>query len=138
MAQHSELKLIDLLSLRPGSLLHLHTVKGEPACTLAEQLLRCEGWKEEISHAAFPEGDDQTRHNFSKLLDIPIDTQVIVRHPADNVVEILRLNAAGWHDILSRVGYHVDVMVDGRIFASGEIVDTQNESGIRIEKMAAL
>ncbi|MEW6235669.1 MAG: FliM/FliN family flagellar motor switch protein [Candidatus Omnitrophota bacterium] len=135
MTRRSDLKLIDLLSLRPGSLLHVHTVKGEAACLQAEIFSRSEGWKRDITDAVFPEGDLLRKHNLLKLLEIPIDAQVIVRHPESKVVEILRLEASMWSDLLSRAGQQADLMVGGRVLAHGEIVNTASESGIRITEI---
>jgi len=132
MTRRSDLKLIDLLSLRPGALLHVHTVKGEAACLQAEIFSRSVGWRQELTDAVFPEGDLLRKHNLLKLLDIPIDAQVIVRRPEDKVVEILRLEASMWNDLLARAGSQADLMVDGRILAHGEIVNNACESGIRI------
>ena len=135
MAHASELKLIDLLSMRPGSLLRVNSVTGEVECLQAVRLLRHLDWKQEVSNACFPTGDPQKIQNFSSLLDVPIDTQIIVRHSNKKVVEIYRLDATTWKTLRSRVGHQADIMVDGRVIAEGVIVDTPEKSGISIEKV---
>ncbi len=137
MAQASELKLIDLLSMRPGALLRVNAVTGEVECLQAVQLLRHSAWKQEVSSACFPGGDPQKLSNFSSLLDVPIDTQIIVRHSDGKVVEILRLDATTWKTLLGRAGHKVDIMVDGRVIAGGIVVDTPGKSGIFIEKVVS-
>ncbi len=134
----NQLKLIDLLSLRPGTLLRVHAIRGEVSSPAAEEIVRASGWRREISTACFPEGDPQTIHNFSKLLDVSIDTRVVVRHPGGKVLEILRLEAGNWEALLSRAGHRADVLVDGRVIAEGEIVDDSGQSGILIKNVAGI
>ncbi|RJP35535.1 MAG: hypothetical protein C4527_00345 [Candidatus Omnitrophota bacterium] len=133
----SDLKLVDLLSLRPGSLLRLHTVKGEIGCREVEELSRSTRWREEISYAIFPNENPIKIHNFSKLLEVPLLTQVIIHHPDGKVVEILRLGTNSWSALLAHEGHRVDLMVEGRIIAMGEIVNTLNQRGILIKKVAS-
>ncbi len=138
MDRCSDLKLIDLLSMRPGSLLRPHAVKGDFGCMESETLSQNRGWREEISHAIFPQGDSIKIHNFSKLLDIPLSTQILIRHPDGKVVEILRLKERAWETVLERAGNRADVLVNGRVIARGEIVNTAAQSGILITTVAAL
>jgi flagellar motor switch/type III secretory pathway protein FliN len=134
----SEIKLIDLLSLRPGSLLSVHAIKGQVECRPADAPTRGANWREEISNACFPNGDPLKIHNFSKLLEISVDAQVIVRFPDRKVLEILRLESNSWHTLLSHVGYHAAVMVNGRVIAEGEIVNGAGQNGILINKVVGL
>jgi flagellar motor switch/type III secretory pathway protein FliN len=136
MTRSSELRLIDLLTLVPGTLLRLHAVKGETEC-LPGAVDRGEGWEQELSHAVFPQGDPQKLHNFSLLLSVPIDFQVIIRHPGSKVLELLRIDPVSWHTIIDRVGCQVDIMVDGRVIARGEIVNAPGQSGILIKELAS-
>jgi flagellar motor switch/type III secretory pathway protein FliN len=135
MLHSSELKLVDLLALKPGTLLRLHSVKGETEC-LSDSFARLSGWQDEFSHAIFPNGDPQKIHNLSKLLDVPIDFQIIIRHSECNVIEVHRLMQNSWHSILKSAGCQADIMVDGRIIAQGLVVNDSDQSGILILKLA--
>ena len=138
MGWASALKLIDLLSMRPGSLLHLNAVTGEAGCQEAEQLYRHAGWQEGVIRSLLPDAEPYQLHNFQKLLEIPIEAQVVIRHPEGKVIEILQLSTSAWNALLGRAGSRVDVMVDGRVIAEGEIVDSLEERGIRITRMTSL
>ncbi|MDX9754783.1 MAG: hypothetical protein RBU29_12535 [bacterium] len=132
----SSLKLIDILSLKPGSFLYLHAVRGEVGCDQAQAIARTFNWRHQISHVIFPTGDTQKRHNLSKLLDISIDTQVIIKYPDDKVLEIFHLDEYAWNAIDAHLGRNVDILVDGRIFAHGVITAQQGQNGILIQKLA--
>ncbi len=138
MNAQSDLKLVDLLSLRPGALLRLHAVKGVFGCREVEDISRSNCWKQEVSSAFFPNGDSTKIHNLSKLLEIPLDTQIIVHHPDGKVVEILRLETRTWNDLLAREGHRIELMVAGRIMAEGEIINSLNQSGILIREVFSL
>ena len=117
--RHSALKLIDLLSLKPGAFLHLHAVRGEIECNEAEKIIQRSNWQNEVSSAVFPNGDTKKRHNLSKLLDIAISAQVIIKYPDGKILEIFHLDERTWHEIQTRIGQKVDVMAAGRIIARG-------------------
>ncbi len=137
MTRATDLKLIDLISLKPGTLLRLHSVKGEAECVPTDEFQRVEGWKSSVSNSVFPNSSAQTRDNFSKLLDVPIEFQILVRHGENNVVELLRMEPGWWKTILERAGMQADVMVDGRVIASGIIVDNDEQQGILITELAS-
>lgn len=138
MARAADIKLIDLLSLKPGSLLQLHPVTGEIECLSGADFSRDSGWQYEFSNAVFPGGDPQKIQNFSKLLEIPIEFQIIIRHPDDKVIEVHSMQHNTWKEILARVGHQADVMVDGRIVAHGEIVVNSHHAGILIQKLTTM
>lgn len=130
-----DLKLIDLLSLRPGSMLQLHAIRGEAGCDQAEIIAHRSNWQNEVSQACFPDGDEMKIHNMTKLLDIPIETQVVIRHDDGKVLEILRLEPRTWNALLERSGSRAEIMVDGRFIARGQIINQDGQSGILIEEM---
>ena len=130
-----ELKLIDLISLKPGSVLTIHSVKGEVACDQAAQWTENRGWKHQVSNAMFSNEENRKRENMAKLLDIHVDAQVIIRHEDSKVVEIMRLDPGTWDNLLANTGRNADVMVDGRILAHGTIVNDEQQSGILITRL---
>jgi len=132
--KRSVIKLIDLLSLRPGAILYQNAVTGEPVCHEAETLYRYSGWREGISKAAFPDAAPLKVQNFQKLLDLPIQAQLVIRHQQDNVVEMLRFTPHVWDLLREKIGYAVDILVDGKIAASGRIEEHNEHCGIRIHK----
>lgn len=130
-----DLKLIDLLSLQPGALLQIHSVRGSAECTSTETLVGRNGWQQNVSQAMMPEADSKQVNNLSSLLDVPIEAQVLIRHEDDKVVEMLRLAPHNWQALLERAGCKADLMVDGRIIVRGEIVDSDGQSGILIHQV---
>lgn len=131
-----ELKLIDLISLQPGSVLSIHAVKGEAGCDRAAKWTITRGWKQQVSSAMFSdESEERKRDIMAKLLDIPVEAQVLIRHDDGKVIEIMRLTPSTWHTLLEKHGYHADIMVDGRILAHGKIVNTEKQSGVVITRM---
>ncbi|MDP8243424.1 MAG: FliM/FliN family flagellar motor switch protein [Candidatus Hinthialibacter antarcticus] len=132
-----DLKLIDLLSLQPGALLQIHSVRGSAECTSTEHLVGRNGWQQNVSQAMMPDAGSKQVNNLSSLLDIPIEAQVLIRHEDGKVVEMLRLAPQNWQALLERAGRKADLMVDGRIIVRGEIVNSDGQSGILIHKVGA-
>jgi flagellar motor switch/type III secretory pathway protein FliN len=138
MACPSRVKLIDLLYLRPGALLSLHAVRGEAYCQEVEEVIHTEGWQQDVSTAWVPDGNSLKIHNLAKLLDIFIDLQIIIRHPDGKLIEMLRVEPQTWSALLDRAGHRAEVMVNGRVIAEGEIINTAGQSGIRITRLAGI
>ncbi len=130
-----DLKLIDLLSLRPGALLQIHSVRGSAECSNTEGLVGRSGWQQNVSQAMMPDASAKQVNNLSSLLDIPIEAQVLIRHEEGKVVEMLRLAPQNWNALLERAGCKADVMVDGRIIVRGEIVNNHEQSGVLIHQV---
>ncbi|MBZ0258099.1 FliM/FliN family flagellar motor switch protein [bacterium] len=130
-----DLKLIDLLSLQPGALLQIHSVRGSAECTRTENFVGRRGWQQGVSQAIMPDAEQKQVNNLSSLMDIPIEAQVLVRHEDGKVVEMLRLAPQNWQALLERAGHKADLMVDGRIIVRGEIVNNEEQSGILIHKV---
>lgn len=131
-----DLKLIDLLSLQPGAVLQIHAVRGAAECSASEAYAARIGWRDRFSQAIMPDETPGKVDNLSKLLDVPIETQVLVRHEDGKVVELIRLAPHTWRTLLERAGHKADIMVDGRIIAQGEIVDGE-QSGVLIHKVVS-
>lgn len=127
-----DLKLIDLLSLKPGSVLQIHAVKGEAGCDQAEAIAAVDGWRDRVSHTIFPNGDPIKIDNMTKLLEIPIETQIILRREDGKVLEIMNMDPYAWQALSKRAGEKADIMVNGRIIARGEVVRQEEQYAILI------
>lgn len=135
MDKSSCIKLIELLTLRPGSFVHQNPVTGEPVCWEAQSLYQYAGWQEGVSQAAFPDSNPIKVRNFQKLLDIPIEAFLVLRYPETNVVELLRFSPIVWQTLLQKEGMEADIISDGKIIASGVIELYDRHGGIRIKKI---
>lgn len=135
MDKSSCIKLIDLLALRPGSYLYQNPVTGEPVCWEAQSLYQYSDWQEGVSHAAFPDSSPVKAFNFQKLLDIPIQAFIVVHHPQENVVDMLRFSPGVWGTLAEKEGLEVDIMSDGKLIATGVIETLDRHCGIRIQKI---
>lgn len=131
----SALRIIDLLSLRPGALLRLNAVTGEAGCRETEAFRRRTDWRRGVTSALLPGADAVKARNFEKLLEIPVAAAVMIRGGGGKVIEIHRLCLEHWESLLARAGCRAELLVDGRVVASGDIVDDGNLRGIRITEV---
>lgn len=135
MDKTSVIKLIELLSLKQGSFLCQNTVTGEPVCWENQSLYQYSDWQEGVSQAAFPDSSPIKLQNFQKLLDIPIEVQLVIRYTKSNVVEMLRFTPAVWSVLQNKEGCETDLLSDGKVIASGCVESCDRHIGIRIQKI---
>ncbi len=96
-----------------------------------------------ISTARFQSFDDETekketrasQHNMDLIIDVPLNVTVVLGRAKKSIREVLDLNL-GSVIVLDRLaGEMVDVMVNGKMFARGEVVVIDDNYGVRITEV---
>ena len=96
------------------------------------------------SVAAPPIGDDAGRGdtgNFDAILRIPVTVQAILGTAVMPVANLMKLNRGAIVPLDHRIGEVVDVVVNGRIVARGEVVVLEEDNsrfGISLTEIAGM
>ena len=125
------LRIVDLLSLRPGHVLRLHRVNDQPVLLPSSE--------------SIPDGDALAEHvahthpalladNLHKILDCPVETQVVIRRENGKILQVFLLDPRSWKYLLTEQGAEVELRIGGRVFAHGIVVGG-DEPGIRISSL---
>ncbi|HPA45931.1 MAG TPA: hypothetical protein PLZ55_09805 [bacterium] len=125
------LRIVDLLSLRPGQVLRLHRVHDRPVLLPSEEKIP----DEEVLAEHVPAGQPSLlAGNLSKILECAVETQVVIRHDGGKILQVFLLDPRSWKYLLQETGTQVELRIGGRIFAHG-VVQGGEEPGIRISSL---
>ncbi|MEI2385830.1 flagellar motor switch protein FliN [Breoghania sp. JC706] len=72
--------------------------------------------------------DDEEKRNLDTILGIPVDVQVVLGSASMLVANLLKLGRGSVIPLNHRVGEPVDIVVNGRIVARGEVVVVEDDN----------
>ncbi len=78
------------------------------------------------------EKEDEVSEKLKKFLDIPLQVEVIVGYTTITLGELLHLSPGSIVELEQNVENPVDIMVNGKLIAKGEIVIVEDRFGVRI------
>jgi len=79
------------------------------------------------------ESDDHTeRSNIDLILDVPLEVSVEIGRTKRTIKEILELGAGSIIELTKMAGEPVDILVNGKMIAKGEVVVIDDSFGVRI------
>lgn len=88
-----------------------------------------------VSGASGPSGAPIDDHGLEILLDIPLEISVELGRVRMLVKDVVELGAGSIVEIEKAAGEPVDVMVNGRLVARGEVVVIEDNFGVRITEI---
>ncbi|MET0576589.1 MAG: flagellar motor switch protein FliN [Mesorhizobium sp.] len=94
--------------------------------------------KEEENRPGAKAGGDATARNAGVIMNIPVDVQIVLGSAEMQVSELMALQKGSTVALNRRIGEPVDVVVNGRKIAKGEITVLENDAsrfGIRLTEI---
>jgi flagellar motor switch protein FliN/FliY len=79
-----------------------------------------------------PNGTEALYQEFAHLLDIPMRITLEVGRKEMRVRDVLQLKPESVFDVVKSAGENVDVFINGKLVAFGEILDMENKAGVRL------
>ena len=77
-------------------------------------------------------GTAEILEEFSGYLDVPMSITLEIGRRSMRVREILQLRPASIVDVPKSAGENIDIYINGRLVASGEILELEGKTGIRL------
>ncbi|GLS31299.1 flagellar motor switch protein FliN/FliY [Mesorhizobium albiziae] len=94
--------------------------------------------KEEENRPGAKPGADASARNAGVIMNIPVDVQIVLGSAEMQVSELMALQKGSTVALNRRIGEPVDVVVNGRKIAKGEITVLENDAsrfGIRLTEI---
>ncbi len=82
-----------------------------------------------------PAGSDEEPRNLGLLLDIPLEVRVELGRSKLRIQDVLELGNGSVVELDRLAGEPVDLLVNGKLFAKGEVVVIDENFGIRITEI---
>jgi len=94
---------------------------------------------EEVKAPPEPQIDDrETDHQAAELeavYDVPVQISAILGHTEVEVSELLKLDEGAVIELDRKVGEAIDIFVNNRLIARGEVVQVENKIGITMTEI---
>jgi flagellar motor switch protein FliN len=75
--------------------------------------------------------------NVARLMDVPLTVTIELGRARKVIAEVMEMGEQSLLELNKAVGEPVDVMVNGRLFARGEVVTVSENFGVRITELVA-
>jgi flagellar motor switch protein FliN/FliY len=81
---------------------------------------------------------ERTAEELQHFLDIPLKVGIQLGQRSMKVRDILRLQPNSIVDLPKSAGENVDILINGRIIAFGEVMELEGSTGIRVTDLKSL
>ncbi|KPA13415.1 Flagellar motor switch protein fliN [Candidatus Magnetomorum sp. HK-1] len=99
--------------------------------TIEEQDVEEEEEEEEIEEEGFS-GDDEWTRGLDFILDIPLEVVVELGRSKIVISELLQMSKGSIVELSKLAGEPMDIYVNGKLFARGEVVVVNEKFGVRL------
>ena len=82
--------------------------------------------------AAAPEGGEKSATDLAPVFDVPVHIQAVLGKCSLEVAQLLRLGPGSVLELDRKVGEAIDIYVNNRLVARGEVVVINERFGVRI------
>ena len=79
--------------------------------------------------------NEKNKEELQYFLDIPINVSIHLASRTMKVRDILRLQTNSIVDLPKSAGENVDIFVNDRLIAFGEVIELENSTGVRISDL---
>ena len=93
---------------------------------------------ETLEPAALPEVDDGAEHSAAELapvFDVPVKIQAVLGKTHVDVATLLKLNKGSVLELDRKVGEAIDIYVNNRLVARGEVVLVEDRLGVTMTEI---
>lgn len=80
-------------------------------------------------------GAERTASDLSAVYDVPVTVQVVLGKTAMNVRELLQLGRGAVIELDRKVGEAIDIYVNNRLVARGEVVTVEGRLGVTMTEI---
>jgi flagellar motor switch protein FliN len=92
---------------------------------------------DDFAHTALPSGDDgdKTAADLAPVFDVPVNIQAVLGKTQLSVAQLLKLGAGSVLELDRKVGEAIDIFVNNRLVARGEVVLVEERLGVTMTEI---
>lgn len=87
------------------------------------------------TEAASPDMSERTAANLAAVYDVPVNIQAVLGRSSMEVAELLRLARGSVIELDRKVGEAIDIYVNNRLVARGEVVIVEERLGVTMTEI---
>lgn len=85
--------------------------------------------------ATTDEGGDKTAHDLAPVFDVPVNISAVLGKAHMTVAQLLKLNRGSVLELDRKVGEAIDIFVNNRLVARGEVVVVEDRLGVTMTEI---
>lgn len=85
--------------------------------------------------ATLAEGEEKTAHDLSPVFDVPVNISAVLGKAHMSVAQLLKLGAGSVLELDRKVGEAIDIYVNNRLVARGEVVVVDERLGVTMTEI---
>jgi flagellar motor switch protein FliN/FliY len=82
-----------------------------------------------------PEAEDKTASDLAPVFDVPVNISAVLGKAHMSVAQLLKLNAGSVVELDRKVGEAIDIYVNNRLVARGEVVVVDERLGVTMTEI---
>ena len=83
----------------------------------------------------FGEGEDKTAHDLAPVFDVPVNISAVLGRAHLSVAQLLQLGSGSVLELDRKVGEAIDIYVNNRLVARGEVVVVDERLGVTMTEI---
>lgn len=102
---------------------------------MASDDLALEEFPESTALATLDEGGEKTAGDLAPVFDVPVNISAVLGKAHMSVAQLLKLNQGSVLELDRKVGEAIDIFVNNRLVARGEVVVVEDRLGVTMTEI---
>ncbi|MBA4804277.1 MAG: flagellar motor switch protein FliN [Brevundimonas sp.] len=102
---------------------------------MASDTIALEEFPESTALAPHEEHGEKTAHDLAPVFDVPVNISAVLGKAHMSVAQLLKLNRGSVLELDRKVGEAIDIFVNNRLVARGEVVVVEDRLGVTMTEI---
>ena len=102
---------------------------------MATDTMALEEFPEGAALGAHEEHSEKTAHDLAPVFDVPVNISAVLGKAHMSVAQLLKLNRGSVLELDRKVGEAIDIFVNNRLVARGEVVVVEDRLGVTMTEI---
>lgn len=102
---------------------------------MASDTMALEEFPESTALAAADDQGDKTAHDLAPVFDVPVNISAVLGKAHMSIAQLLKLNRGSVLELDRKVGEAIDIFVNNRLVARGEVVVIEDRLGVTMTEI---
>ncbi|WP_291832583.1 flagellar motor switch protein FliN [Brevundimonas sp.] len=102
---------------------------------MATDTMALEEFPDSTALAEHEEHTDKTAHDLAPVFDVPVNISAVLGKAHMSVAQLLKLNRGSVLELDRKVGEAIDIFVNNRLVARGEVVVVEDRLGVTMTEI---
>ena len=102
---------------------------------MASDTMALEEFPDSVAITVNDEGTDKTAHDLTPVFDVPVNISAVLGRANMSVAQLLQLGQGSVLELDRKVGEAIDIYVNNRLVARGEVVVVDDRLGVTMTEI---